>query len=551
MAADGTPQAQATDQFPTILTTEITPPYGRLDLYRQFLQKDGRLWNEDPVLMLEAGGDLRLYKDLLRDDHVKSTLEQRATAVTSATWTVQPGDESERAKEAADFVEANLKRVGFDRVTRLMLYAVHYGFSVAEILWQVMPYKGSPKFQWQAIKPRDRARFLFTPAGRCFLNTGQYDDETKGRIWCDATPEAPYFWIISTGDDYGDNPYGLGLAHQLFWLVRFKRDVIRWWMIYNEKYAIPTTVGTFPRNATVDERTRLLAALRSVLTENGVIIPEGFTLENLEAKRQGSSDYKSFIQFIDEAISKIVLGQTLTTQVGDHGGNRALGQVHESVGAKVQKADADLVCETLNEGPVTWLVQRNFGLDCPMPIVKREVEEKVDLTALASQLGELDAMGFRPLLELIQNNWGADFEDLGPPAPVIIDPATGKPKDAGPGVPGAPPKPGAKPPAGKSKGKRAANDAKFSAIFAAAIPHLFPDQVALDEGLGDLGARMAELSRDMLVPVVEHAASANPAELVAQLQQGLPGWDDTRLRDAVARVIFVSKTFGRSFAGRP
>jgi phage gp29-like protein len=544
--ADGT---NAATLMPNILTTEITPPYGKLDLYRQFLQKDGRLWNEDAVLMLEAGGDLRLYKDLLRDDHVKATLEQRFTAVTAATWSVIPGDESDRAKEAAKFVEDNLKRVGFDKVTRLMLHAVHYGFSVAEILWEVR----DGKFQWSSIKVRDRARFLFTPEGRCFLNTGAADTETSARVWCDATPESPYFWIIATGDDYGDNPYGLGLAHQLFWLVRFKRDVIRWWMIYNEKYAIPTTVGTFPKGADNDDRARLLAALRSVLTENGVIIPEGFTLANLEAKRQGSSDYAAFITFVDEAISKIVLGQTLTTQVGNHGGNRALGSVHQGVATAIQKSDADLNCETLNLGPVTWLVQRNFGMDCPLPTVKREIEEPTDLDALAKQLGELDAMGFRPTLDLIQENWGEGFEDLGPPPMTTIDPATGMPKDIQTGS-AAPPtaKGGKAPPKGASKAKKAANDARFNAIFAAAMPHLFPDQTALDGALGALGGRMAQLSRELIVPLVDFAANRDPKEVLAQMQQGgLPKeWDDAKLRQSVADMITVSKTFGRVMGGR-
>src|ERR1700761_8491896 len=102
--------AKAPNQLPPISKGEIAVPYGPRDLFRQFLTADGRLWNEDPVLQLEAGGDLRNYKDLLRDAHVKATLEQRFTAVTSSNWSVQagvkPGEEKPDAlaQEAADFV---------------------------------------------------------------------------------------------------------------------------------------------------------------------------------------------------------------------------------------------------------------------------------------------------------------------------------------------------------------------------------------------------------------------------------------------------------------
>jgi phage gp29-like protein len=539
-AADG-----ATKALPVINTVEIATPYGRLDMFRQFLQADGQLWNEDQVLQLEAGGDLRQYKDLLRDDHVKSTIEQRFTAVTAATWSVEPGDDSAIAKEAAEFVEANLERIGYDNVTRLALFAVFYGFSVTELLWDVIDWKGAPKFQWKAAQVRDRARFLFTPAGECYLNTTQANN-AENRIWCRGTLDEPYFWIISTGDDYSDNPYGLGLAHQCFWLVRFKRDCIRWWMVYNEKYAMPTTVGTFPSGTSDEDIQRLLSALRSVLTENGIAIPATMTLANLEAKRQGSSDYKDFCTFIDEAISKVVLGQTLTTQVGSSGGNRALGQVHEGVSAKIQKSDSDLATESFNKGPITWLVQRNFGMDCPLPRVRREIEEKADLTELGQQLVWLDQLGFRPTLDLITDNWGAEFEDLGPPQPIApVDPLTGLPKAPSAKPPNAPPN------AANAKQRKSANDARFAAIFAAAAPRLFPDQAALDFAVDALGVKMSELASHLIVPLVDFADSVDPNQVLAHLSVAMPEWKDADLRQALSRTILVAKTFGHAYADRP
>jgi phage gp29-like protein len=527
-----------------IQTVEIATPYGRLDIFRQFLQKDGRLWNEDIVLQLQAGGDLRQYKDLLRDDHVKSTIEQRFTAVTASTWSVEPGDDSPRAKEAADFVTENLERIGYDNITRLALFAVFYGFSVTELLWDVIDWKGSPKFQWKAAKVRDRARFLFTAGGDCYLNTNQSDAE-KDRIYCLGTFEDPYFWIISTGDDYSDNPYGLGLGHQLYWLVRFKRDCIRWWMVYNEKYAMPTTVGTFPTNASDADIGKLLAAIRGVLTQNGIAIPASMTLENLEAKRQGSSDYQQFCTFIDEAISKVVLGQTLTTQVGSSGGNRALGQVHQGVSAKIQKSDSDLATESFNKGPITWLVQRNFGMDCPLPRVRREIEEKTDLTELGQQLVWLDQLGFRPTKDLITDNWGAEFDDLGPPqAAVAVDPLTGLPKPA----PANPPKPANAP---NAKQRKASNDAKFAALFSSVAPRLFPDQVALDGAIDQLAVPMSMLASDLIIPIVDFAASVDPAQVLAHLSVAMPEWKDTELRRALAQTILVAKTFGHAYADRP
>lgn len=512
---------------------EIALPYGPRSLSYQFVQKDGQLWNPDQTLQLEVGGDLRGYTDLLRDGHVQATFDQRRSSVTAASWTVEPGDQSPIALEAADFVTDNLNRIDFDKVTDSMLYGRFYGYAVAEILWQI----GDGKFEWAAVKVRDRARFLFQGDGRCYLNMGGAVSDVAGRIYCDSTDENPYFWIISCGEDHGDNPYGRGLAQQLWWPVRFKRDVLRWWMIYNEKFAQPTAVGTFPSGS--NESSLLLAACKAILTDNAVVIPENMKIELLEAARSGSADYKTFAEYVDQEISKVLVGQTLTTQVGNAGGNRALGQVHAGVKAELIKSDADLICESLNNGPIRWLVQRNFGMDCPLPRVKRDTEQSVDLTALATQLVQLDTMGFRPNLEMIIESWGAEFEDNGQPvvAPSPFNPAAPMDPNAPAPKPGEPPKP-----------KPGKPGAFGSPEFAAALPKLFPDQTALDGSLELLGRRMASVSADALRGFLDYTASHTPAQVLEVATHALPGWDPTQLNDAVAQVLFVSKTFGRAYA---
>lgn len=524
-------RAQATLPAP-IPGEEIAVAYGERDITRSFLKPDGTLYNEDVVLQLQAGGDLRVYEDLLRDDQVASTFEQRRSAVTGSNWSVEPGAEDAASKAAALWLEENLNRVGWDTVTDRMLFARFYGWGVAELLWDVI----DGKLGWREIKVRDRKRFLFQANGRGYLDTGVQSASPVGRIYTDA----PYFWNVTAGSDHSDNPYGRGLAHQLFWPVRFKRDGIRFWLVYLEKFAMPTAVGKMPATSdtgtnTTLRRQRLLSAIKALQTQAGVVIPEDMTIELLEAKRTGSVDYDQLCKRMDAAISKIVVGQTLTSDVGDSG-SRALGDVHNSVRMDVVKSDADLICESFNRGPATWLTELNFAGAKP-PRVKREVEEKADLGALATQLVQLKTVGFRPKLTLVQANWGADMEENPDPPPALrgLGP-DGKPlppkKPGQPGQPGEPDDDEQDP-----KGDQA--------DFAAAIASMFPDQTAIDGALDVVETRLAQVSRELLNPVLNYAANHTPVQLLAAIQDALPGWNPDQLEQALARVIFVSRTWGR------
>ena len=84
------------------------------------------------------------------------------------------------------------------------------------------------------IKVRDRARFCFNYEGEMFLKK---DALTKVKMPLDN------FWVLSLGADHDDNPYGEGLAHALYWPVFFKRNCIKFWLIFLEKFSMPTGVA--------------------------------------------------------------------------------------------------------------------------------------------------------------------------------------------------------------------------------------------------------------------------------------------------------------------
>ena len=51
------------------------------------------------------------------------------------------------------------------------------------------------------------------------------------------------FWTISTGAEHSDEPYGVGLARSLYWPVWFKRNNVQFWLIFLEKFGMPTVAA--------------------------------------------------------------------------------------------------------------------------------------------------------------------------------------------------------------------------------------------------------------------------------------------------------------------
>jgi phage gp29-like protein len=374
----------------------------------------------DRILRQRGANDLSIYEQVLSEPQVMSTLSQRQNAVVKCEWEVQPGGTRRIDIKAAEHLKLQLQRIGFDERTKKMLFGVFYGFAVAEMMYD---YDGG-MVVWKAIKVRNRRRFRFTPSGELRLLT-------MHNMFDGVELPKEKFWSFATGADHDDEPYGLGLGHWCYWPVLFKRNGIKFWLTFLEKFGMPTGVGRY--DAQTDgpaEQAKLLAAVQAIQSDSGIIVPKGMELELLSAGRSGTADYQALHNTMDEAIAKAVLGQTMTSQDGS---SQSQANVHMDVRQDLVKADADLVCESLNLGPVAWLTRWNFP-GAELPRVYRVVEEPEDLTERAKRDAEIVKFGFRPTLAYVHDTYGGEWTEKAPdppPEPIIdVPPAFAAPQEA-------------------------------------------------------------------------------------------------------------------------
>jgi phage gp29-like protein len=364
------------------LTAEVASVRDEIPLF------GGIFPNPDRLLAVRGGGKgLELYEELESDAHVRTVIAKRKRAVIAREWVVNEADESDEAKRAAKLVRSHISKISFDKVTSGFLDAVIKGFAVGEVMWCVDDEDGS--IRPYEIRLRKQQRFAFVEGTDGLeLRLLTLAEPFKGI----ALPDKKF--IRFTHDSRYENPYGFALGNSLFWPVFFKRKGITFWLVFCDKYGSPTSVGRYPASASQEERRTLKEALEAMANDSGIILPEGMDVTLLEAARSGIDTYETLVRYMDEQISEVVLGETGTTNQSGQGGNNARDKIGNEIRLETAKADADALCEVLNETLVKWIIDLNMP-GAPYPQVWRNFEQPEDLSLKADRDVKLGQSGVK------------------------------------------------------------------------------------------------------------------------------------------------------------
>ena len=318
------------------------------DIYQDYIGKVQV--NPDRILRSESGGKgIELYEDLLRDDQVGSNLQTRKLAVVGREWDVTPATESREDRRIADFVKEVLLACNYDDGRKTLLTGIVTGFKPAEIMWEYS--EGQVWIKEIAGKASRRFTFDLNRNLRLLTIGNMIDGE--------AVP--PRKFVVYTNASDNGSPFGDGLGRLLYWPVWFKKHAIKFWMIFADKFGSPTAVGKYPPGTPQAQQDDLLSAIDAIQQESAIRIPNNVEIELLEATRSGSvNTYESLCTFMNAAISKVILGQTLTTEMSGGSGSYAASKTHNEIRADYTKADADSLSAALNNQLVRWITDYNF-----------------------------------------------------------------------------------------------------------------------------------------------------------------------------------------------
>lgn len=508
----------------------------------------------------DAGEPVR-YLELLefaeeRDPHYAGVMATRRRSVTQLPILVEPASDAPEDEADAETVRAWLKRDELADELFDILDCLPKGFSFTEIVWD------NPGGVWEPARlvRRDPRWFRFA---RDDLETPVMLADSGAEL---ALPPAK-FVHARIGAKSG-LPLRAGLGRIALWSYLFKKFTERDAQIFIQTYGQPLRVGKFGPGASEADKDTLFRAVANIAGDCAAIIPEAMTIEFIQSGQLSATGglYTDRLNWIDQQVSKLVLGQTATTDAVT--GGLGSGKEHRQVQEDIERADARALAAILNRDLIRPWFRLNRGAAFNrFPRLKIERPEEEDLKALAEALSPFIDRGLR-----VPENWVRD--KFGVPEPqgdeAVLGPAAGPdsgPDSGGDTPPGDPaPDPAA---AGRAlKRKRAvfkggaplargktAPEAEGAPrgknrgvlTMAAEGPVGAPDLMAL------LADRMAVEAGDavgsmMLKVEAMVDAAGSMEELSAMLVAGFGEVDDAALRAALGRGFVAAFLAGRAAA---
>lgn len=300
-----------------------------------------------PKEYLEIASDIEL-----KDTHYRSVLNTRKLAVTSLDIKIIPASSDESDIEIAKAVERDIVKnetAGIYSLIFDMLDAIAKGFSVNEIIWKSENGIWKPK----EYKYREARFFRYEDTGERLKLIDAYTQELS------ELPENKF--IIHESKNHSGVQIMSGLAIPTLFYFLLKYYDITSWAAFIDRFGYPLRLGKYSPKATEEDIQTLRLAVASIGSDFGAVIPESAILEIIESKTtQSTSDtYEKLADFVNKEISKLILGQTMTSEEGS---SYSQAQVHNVVREDIAKADIRQIMETINSQLIVPYCKFNFGI---------------------------------------------------------------------------------------------------------------------------------------------------------------------------------------------
>ncbi len=360
-----------------------------------------------------------------RDLHYAGVLGIRKRQVAGLEITVEAVSDSAEDVRDADLVREVIERPSFQDELIDILDAIGKGISATEIVWDTSEGQWRPS----ALKWRDPRFFDFA------------DDRETLLLRDDAglVPLRPFTWIVHQGKAKSGLPIRGGLARAVAWGYLFKSFTVKDWAIFAEAYGQPLRLGKYGPDATEDDIAKLVQAVTSIGADFAAVVPASMSVDFIKAEISGSHElYEKRADWLDRQTSKVVLGQTATTDA--QAGGYAVGKVHDGVREDIEVADARQLGATLMRDLVQPVVVLNHGPRKAYPKLRIGRPDQVDTDKLVANVVKLVPLGLRVGMSTMRDKLGIpdpapDEEVLTPArvAPVIEPPAPGGIRPPAPG----------------------------------------------------------------------------------------------------------------------
>ena len=314
--------------------------------------------NPDEVFR-KAGITDEVFKQVLTDSHVISKVIDRRSGLLRHEWEVQAAGNEAREQKAAELCNLALGRMEdhelfpLENSLGLLQDAALRGYRGLEVLWESTPDGILPAY----LRDIPNRRLKHSGSEWRLLTR---DEPSEGIV----IPEKKL--LLASHMATSENPYGEALLSRCYWPYMFKHNGVRWWVTLAEKYGLPWIIGKLGAAAEEAARRDLLNKLVAMVMDAIAVIPQNAELEFHNQSGVNSEVHERLIRQCNAEISKVLVGQTLSTELDQEGGSRAAAETHSGLRAEIVEADRKLVARVMSR-LLAWITELNLGPDVMPP----------------------------------------------------------------------------------------------------------------------------------------------------------------------------------------
>lgn len=343
-----------------------------------------------------------------RDPHYLGILGTRKRAVAQLEIEVNSAEDTPEAKAQAAWIEDGLKRDTLQLEIFDMLDAIGKGISFVEIVWD----RSEGDWQVGELLWRDPRWFRFDRRDGCTpLLIGDYNRDGIASASFENLLE-PFKFITTVIRAKSGLPIRSGIARVATWSWMFKAFTLRDWAIFTQTFGQPVRVGKYPSGSTEPDKDTLFRAVANIAGDCAAIIPASMEIDFIESGNIGASHalYKERADWLDQQMSKAVLGQTATTDA--IAGGHAVGQEHRQVQEDIERADARALSAILNRDLVRPWIQLQFGPQKKYPRLKIGRPDDKNVSQMVDGIVKLVPFGLK-----VGKSFANDLLGVPEPAP--------------------------------------------------------------------------------------------------------------------------------------
>ena len=287
----------------------------------------GNLPNPDTILK-KAGIDVATYQDLLYDQRVNACVSSRKSVTKAMEWDLEGDDLSDKY---VDFHKEYLSKFDVKQIVSEALDGFLYGYKPFEIIWDGTGVMGQVPSQFVGKPSR---WFRFNEENNLTLLTKK--DPMNG----EQVPDNKF--VVFTNNATYDNPYGFAELSTVFWPVSFRKDGLKWWVVFLEKYGIPWVTAKAPDGAGKDRIAEVADILQKMVQDAIAVVPKEYDINVLDVSAKSSQTmHQTMLEYLGTEIAISLLGSNLTVDI--KGGSFAASQTSNNIRKDLIDSDRKMV----------------------------------------------------------------------------------------------------------------------------------------------------------------------------------------------------------------